>query len=367
VNRRSKGENGKTAVDAYAAGPFSLFGRQHELAVGYSYDKRTTSFLSRTQTSVGRFSILDADSIPFTPPDFTSGSETDLRQSGFHAQARIRPVSRLTIVAGARVGDYTNRSRSIAPSVPTDFRVTARERGQITPSLGAVLHLTGNTTLYGSYAEIFNPQTAQRSDGTVLDPRVGAQYETGVKGRFRGGRLNASAAVFRSEDKNRALADTAAPGFFVPAGVVSIDGYEFEVSGSPLRGLDLTASYTNVKTEYEVGTAAQTGAIFDIFTPRHQHKFYARYEPSAWRGAFVSASLNGQSRVLGAGVAGVREQEAFGVAGAQVGWRFSEKLRAFVSVNNLFDAVYYQRVGSINTYNVYGEPRHVLLTLRANY
>ncbi len=40
--------------------------------------------------------------------------------------------------------------------------------------------------------------------------------------------------------------------------------------GSPITGMDLVASYTNVKTEYAVGTAAQTGAIFDIFTPRHQ-------------------------------------------------------------------------------------------------
>jgi outer membrane receptor for ferric coprogen and ferric-rhodotorulic acid len=230
-----------------------------------------------------------------------------------------------------------------------------------------VLHLTDDATLYGSYSEIFNPQTAQRSDGTVVDPRVGGQYEAGVKGRLRGGTLNMSAAVFRSKDKNRALADPTAPGFFVPAGLVSIDGFEFEATGTPMRGLDLTASYTNVKTEYEVGTAAQTGAIFDIFTPRHQHKFYARYEPPAWGGAFVSASVNGQSRVLGSGVAGIREQDAFAVAGAQVGWRFSEKLRAFVSVNNLFDTVYYQRVGAINTYNFYGEPRHVLLTLRANY
>lgn len=367
VNRRSAGVNGKTAVDAYATGPFTLFGREHELAVGYSFDKRTTSFLSRTQTPVGRFSIFDPDAIPLPPLQYTSGSETDLRQSGFHAQLRLRPFDPLTIVVGGRIGDYTNKSRNIPPSAPSDFRVTARERGQFTPSVGAVLHLTRDVTLYGSYSDIFNPQTAQRADGTVLDPRVGEQYEAGLKGRFLDGRLNTSAAVFRSKDKNRALADTAAPGFFVPAGVVSIEGFEFEAAGSPLQGLDLSASYTNVKTAYEVGTAAQTGAVFDIFTPRHQYKFYARYEPAALGGAFASVSLNGQSGVVGGGVAGVREQKAFAVVGAQLGWRVDESLRAFVSVNNLFDKVYYQRVGSINTYNFYGEPRNLLFTLRANY
>jgi len=50
-----------------------------------------------------------------------------------------------------------------------------------------------------------------------------------------------------------------------------------------------------------------------------------------------------------------------------LGFRFNEHWRPFVSANNLFDKVYYVRVGSINTYNNYGEPRNVLVTLRANY
>jgi outer membrane receptor for ferric coprogen and ferric-rhodotorulic acid len=367
VNRRSRGVNGKTSVDAYATGPFTLFGQEHELTVGYSWDKRTTSFLNRAQTQVGRYSIYDADSIPLPGAAFTSGNETDLQQSGVHAQLRLRPISGLTIVAGGRISDYTNKSRGIPPSAPTDFVTGARERGQFTPSLGAVLYLTDDVTLYASYSDIFNPQTALRADSSVLDPRIGKQYEAGLKGRFLDGALNANAAVFRSKDKNRSLADTANPGFFVQAGVVTIEGFEFEVTGRPLPGLDLVASYTNVKTEFELGTAAQTGAVFDLNTPRHQYKAYIRYEPESLGGAFAAVSVNGQSGVIAGGVAGAREQAPFAVAGAQLGWRVNDRLRAFVSVNNLFDKVYYQRVGSINTYNFYGEPRNVLVTLRASY
>ncbi|MDV3458316.1 TonB-dependent siderophore receptor [Sphingomonas sp. HF-S4] len=367
VNRRSRGVNGKTAVDTYATGPFTLFGREHELAVGYSWDNRTTSFLARSQTSVGRYSILNPDAIPLAPAIYTSGSETDLQQSGFHAQLRLRPFDGLTVVAGGRISDYTNKTRGIAPSPVTDFVDGARARGQFTPSIGAVLHLAENVTLYGSYSDIFNPQTALRADGTVLDPRVGNQYEAGLKGRFLGGKLNASAAVFRSKDENRALQDTANPGFFVQAGVVKVEGLELEVTGNPIAGLDLVASYTNVKTQFEVGTAAQTGAVFDLNTPRHQYKFYARYEPAVLGGAFAAVSVNGQSSVVAGGVPGVREQAPFAVAGALLGWRFSPNVWAFVSANNVFDKVYFQRVGSINTYNFYGEPRNFLLTLRANY
>lgn len=374
VNRRSRGVNGKTAVDAYATGPFTLFGREHELAIGYSFDKRTTSFLNRTQTSVGRYSVYNADAIPLPSGAFTSGSATDLRQSGFHAQLRLRPFEGFTLVAGGRLSDYTSRSRGIAPSTVTDWVVDQRNRvrGKFIPSVGAVYYLTDGVTIYGSYSDIFNPQTQLRFvgaglPGEPLDPRVGYQYEAGLKGRFLDGKLNASAAAFRTKDKNRAVTDLINAGFSLQAGVVKVEGFEFEVTGSPVSGLDLTASYTNVKTEYEVGNAGQAGTAFDIFTPRHQYKFYARYEPATLGGAFASASVNGQSGVVGGGVAGVREQDAFAVVGAQLGWRFNDNLRAFMSVNNLLDKTYYQRVGSINTYNFYGEPRNVLLTLRASY
>lgn len=367
VRRFTQGENGKTALDAFATGPFRLFGREHDLTMGYSLDRRTTSFRSIPTQTAGVFSIFNPDIIRRPTGTFTTGSETDLRQSGFHAQVRLRPFGPLTIVAGARISDYTNRSRNIAPSVPTNWLPGARERGVFTPSIGAVLYLTGDITAYASYSDIFNPQTAQRADGTVLDPRIGEQYEAGLKGRFLDGHLNAAAAVFRSRDINRALADANAPGFFVPAGVVSIKGFEFEVAGRPIRGLDLIASYTNVKTQFEVGTAAQTGNVFDNFTPRHQYKFYARYEPAAHGGAFASLGLNGQSSVVGGGVGGVREQGPFAVASAQLGYRFNANLRAFLSVNNLFDKVYYVRVGSINTYNTFGDPRNLLITMRANF
>jgi outer membrane receptor for ferric coprogen and ferric-rhodotorulic acid len=380
VNRRSRGTNGKTAVDAYATGPFTLFGQEHELAVGYSWDKRTTSFLNRSQATImdprtgraARLSILNPDIIPLPPANFTSGSETDLQQSGFHAQLRLRPFEGLTIVAGGRVSDYTNKSRSIAPSPVTPWTTNqnSRVRGKFIPSLGAVYYLTDDVTLYGSYSDIFNPQTQlQKIDGRdlPLDPRIGEQYEAGLKSRFLNGQLNASAAIFHSKDKNRAVSDPDNPGYSLQAGIVRIEGFEFEVTGTPLAGLDLVASYTNVKTEFEVGNAGQAGTAFDIFTPRHQYKVYARYEPAVLGGAFASVSVNGQSGVVGGGIAGVREQGAFAVAGAQLGWRFTDDLRAFVSVNNVFDKVYYQRVGSINTYNFYGEPRNVLLTLRASY
>ncbi|MCY1244952.1 TonB-dependent siderophore receptor [compost metagenome] len=52
---------------------------------------------------------------------------------------------------------------------------------------------------------------------------------------------------------------------------------------------------------------------------------------------------------------------------AQAGYRFNKHLDATLTVNNLFDKVYYQRVWAAYGSNYYGEPRSVMLNLRATY
>ena len=38
-----------------------------------------------------------------------------------------------------------------------------------------------------------------------------------------------------------------------------------------------------------------------------------------------------------------------------------------LNANNLFDRTYYTRLGGLNTYNTYGDPRNFQLTLRAQF
>ena len=61
---------------------------------------------------------------------------------------------------------------------------------------------------------------------------------------------------------------------------------------------------------------------------------------------------------MGAGIAQVS---------AQAGYRFNKHLEATLTVNNLFDTVYYQRVWAAYGSNYYGEPRSVMLNLKATY
>ncbi len=62
--------------------------------------------------------------------------------------------------------------------------------------------------MYASYADIFQPQSAYATaDGAALKPKIGDNYELGIKGEWFDGRLNSSLALFRAIEKNGAETD----------------------------------------------------------------------------------------------------------------------------------------------------------------
>lgn len=54
-------------------------------------------------------------------------------------------------------------------------------------------------------------------------------------------------------------------------------------------------------------------------------------------------------------------------AALQIGYRFHKSLDATLTINNLFDKVYYQRVWAAYGSNYFGDPRNVMVTLRGKF
>lgn len=79
-------------------------------------------------------------------------------------------------------------------------------------------------------------------------------------------------------------------------------------------------------------------------------------------GAFVGAGLRAYSSFknisrTAAGGATTIEAPGYAVVDLQAGYKFNEHLTAVLSVNNVFDKKYYERVGGTSVFNFYGEPR----------
>ncbi|WP_288379277.1 TonB-dependent siderophore receptor [uncultured Massilia sp.] len=352
----------RTGADLYAAGPFSLLGRTHHLVLGYNWERRLASNRTVTYAAVPNVNIFRPDSVPEPVGDYARGNDSLVTQGGLYSQARLSLAEPLTLALGARVTRYRSESRAIAPSPTTPFMTGARERGEVTPSAALLWHAARNVNAYVSYADIFFPQALFDASGRVLDPRVGKQFELGAKGSFLDGRLNASAALFRSEDRNRALY-TGVGDIYTAAGTVEVRGAEFEIGGRPLPELNLSAGYTWLSTEYGVHPTLE-GSQWSTFEPKHSVKLYARWQPAWMRGVFLGGGVTANSRLLGSGVAGVREQGGYAVANAQAGYTFANGVTLSLAVSNLFDRTYWARVGGLNTYNIYGDPRNVLMSAR---
>lgn len=356
----------RRAVDLFLTGPIDLFGRTHSLLVGYNYD----SFDSRFG-GVSLVSNAQAIRVPFDHPEqlpdfslpYNDGGLTKTAQSGVYAQGRFSLADPVTLVAGARISDFHSRSRGLPPGTQTAWRASNRVEDKVTPYGGIVYDVTKLVSLYASYSSIFVPQsTLLKADGEPLEPRVGRQYEIGSKADFFEGKLAAAIAVFNLRDQNRSLSDAANPGFYVPAGEVESKGWEAQLSGSPARGYDVLAGYARLDTKYLRAAPSQQGTQFALFEPKHSWKLWGvrRFE-QRFEGLSVGLGSNTQSGIR---VDPKRGQGWSTVANAMLGYRIGRLATLNLNVSNLFDEVYYTRLGGTNTYNIYGEPRNYSLAIR---
>lgn len=369
-----RADNAQTSYDAYASGPFSLFGRKHELTFGLSHRKALKNSFGgwADYTWNDRAPALDpfhwdAGAVPAPVIDYNQwGTRSSTRQSAVYAATRLRLADPLSLILGARLNWYREDAYKANPG----FSV-ARE---LTPYAGVVYDLDARHSVYASWTEVFQPQGVNDADMKPLQPITGTNYEAGVKGEYFDGALNASAALFQIRQRHRATDDLNGPnpcpgsrwGYCQRAsGEVRSEGIELEASGAPAPNWQVSGGYTYVAATYtRDADPANIGKVFDSKYPAHQLKLATSYRlPGAWAQWRVGASLYGQSAVYGSGDGFRVEQGRYAVAGLNLGYQINSKADLRVNVNNLFDKHYYQGVYSDVFGNLYGAPRSVMLTL----
>ncbi len=358
---------GREALDLYATGPFELWGRQHKVVAGYHRERFSSAYEGANADPVTGASFGRSNLVPDFDLPYDLGGKTRTTQSGWYGQARLSVTDALTVALGGRLSDWSSRSRDAEPAAPTPWRQGARVRDEFTPSAAVLLNLGRHWTAYGSYSAIFIPQTALSADGRMLDPRVGGQFELGAKGEFLDGRLQASLTLFRLRDRNRAYPDPLHEGYYVAAGQLQSQGWEAELVGRPAPGWDVQLGYTRLDTKYR-RDAANQGLPFTTWEPRHTLKLWGVHHFS--EGALGGLSLGGGARVVSASAAGngnsaIRRQGGYAVVDAMANWRIGTHWVLGLHLNNVFDRTYYTRLGGLNTYNTYGEPRNIAVTLSA--
>ncbi|MCC7701758.1 TonB-dependent siderophore receptor [Janthinobacterium sp. GW460P] len=365
-------DNRKRGIDAFARGKFDGMGIAQEIVVGASYVSMTSNdrYARAWETGADIFNIKhnrpwqDFDTIAARPAGVTSYSTYDMRQKGLYATWNGQLTGNLKALLGGRFSWY-----DFLYATPDGYRDATRTTAKFTPSVGLLYALNPQWSLYGSYADIFTPQTNHDVAGRTLKPITGSNYEAGIKGELLDGKVNTALAVFRYEHKDRAVTDYAAgfacDGWYCSraSGKVRSQGLEAEASGEVARGLQLSAGYAYTTTTY-LDDPDNKGQVFSTWTPKHMLRLWSSYTlPGAWDKFSVGAGASLQSHTLDT-------ERTFKVAGfsiwsARLGWQATPQVALSVNVNNLFDKRYiipsYNTTGSNN---YYGDPRNVQFTLK---
>ncbi|MFJ4443084.1 TonB-dependent siderophore receptor [Pseudomonas sp. NPDC089422] len=371
------------------SGPFQLFGRTHQAMVGYN-DSRTVAWspeYSCTMVSDGRVSAPSVgcqfranNGFPLT--DWHNGvdsdydmiasrtgrhSKTTTRLQGMYAATRLSISDPLSVIVGVRTTDYSATTNSVA-----GVRSNQQNNGIVTPYLGAVYDLNDHYSLYASYTDIFNPQTAETESGTKVEPIRGQSYETGIKGEWLDGRLNASAAYFRTKQQNKAVLDdgltTPTGGDAYKAGTgQETDGIDLEIAGALTPNWNVYAGYTYLHFR-RVDSDGRSD-------PSHLFKASTTYRLSGpldrlTLGAGVKAQTNIRaiSSPAGQPVNGVSagatdvNWSGYAIWNAMAKYQLTDDTTVSLNVDNLFDKHYYTQYG-FYAGAIYGDPRNMSLTV----
>lgn len=361
ARQRSRQEN--QGFDAYFSVPVQGWGLTHEITAGANYQvyrggNPQGDFIAYRQ-NIHNPDLSGLDSLP----DVGEIPRTKTTQYGVYTQARIKPVQPLTVLLGGRYAWWESRD-------PDDAAVNQSIKGEFVPYAGLVLDLDDNHSVYASYSRIFSPQTEELATGGFLKPRIGQQYEVGVKGEYLNGALNTHMAVFRIDDRNRAIADPDNEDYSLPAGHVRSQGFEAEISGRMTPQWELTAGYAYTATKFRSGEDNEVGQPYNSAYPRHNFSLWSKYRFAG--GPLDRFSVGGGMRWLSEQYVqrgAVRwNQPAYALFDLQLGYEVRPGMNMSLTVYNLFDKTYFKKVSGHEYRQTYfGEPRSVMLTMRGTF
>jgi outer membrane receptor for ferric coprogen and ferric-rhodotorulic acid len=384
------------AFDGTLTGGFELFARRIDVAVGgdYTHFKGDIAIqvVDAFEPAVNNVFAYNPGAYPTAPvptgPFDRSVATTN--QSGEFASARVYVTGTLSVVGGARIS-----SNRLSNAVSFNFdgstaSVTeeTQDHDKITPFVGVTYDVSPHYSLYASYADIYQTNNGERKiGGALLPPADGIDRELGVKGSWRDSAVNGFVVLYGVDqrglaefDSKASIADQQAfPSCcYLSDGSNKSKGVDVEVNGALTAGWLIGAGYTfNSNHNFEGGDLSSA-------TPRHLLKVWSSTQlPGEFQRWTIGGSVQAQSSNYASGFTCpqpnqqgdcmvaeqiIREvQGPFALMSLRVGYQVNAHLRAALSINNVFDRIYYQTIGFPAGGNWYGEPRNVLVRIDGRY
>ncbi|HEY4077190.1 MAG TPA: TonB-dependent siderophore receptor [Rhizomicrobium sp.] len=340
-------------LDAVASGPFTLFGREHELVLG-------------AQTTYAEGAEIENfyDGNPDYPPISRWGIEQIAEPTYPGAYLAAATIDRMQRFYGATHLNITDALKAVIGLNGVAVKTTgfsygvdqARNETAVSPYAGLVYDLTSAVSLYASYTDIFNPQVEVDSNHRELPAGRGKSYEAGVKSEWFDKRLYATASIFKSEQYGLAeFAGTFDDGKSYYAGLDTfVEGYELEVSGRITDLWTVSGGWTGLSMKDSGGADVRT------YQPRKTLKLSTTYTIPALQNLKVGAAVRWQSQVHIEDV-GLILQPSYAVFDLLAGIDVVQNLRANINLRNVADEKYLTSLKWNQAF--YAAPRSVTVSL----
>ena len=350
-------------IDTYLSAPFSIGGLEQEIVAGFMYNQAQKDTWYSGNPQIASDAVLDFDhpNVPllasiqnnniYQVPNKTT-------QTGAYLAGKFSLAEPLKLITGIRLSNWKYES---------DDGVGNRKfKNEVTPYAGLVFDFLDQYSWYASYTSIFKPEDKRDINKQYLDPREGKSYETGLKGEFLNGKLNAALSVFQTKQDNVAEET----GTFIPspdgtpttekayrsADGVESKGVEFELDGEIANNWNLSFGIAHFNAKDAQGNEVQT------MSSRTNANLFTKYKLDKWS---VGGGVNYKSKFYtGEGDKRIT-QDAYALANLMLGYDIDSNIKAQINLNNIFDKKYYTGIG--DNLMVYGAPRNVTFTLRYQF
>lgn len=354
------------AVDASYSRPFALGNTANEFVIGADYNRfRSTNEQGRS-TVANNIALDSFHSTPYVSlmQNARAGAHgykhtldtENLDKLGVYGKSVFHPVDRLSLIGGWRLGHYKIESGD-------GKTLHKASRTKFTGYAGAVYDLNDNNSLYLSLSQLYTPQTSLGTDGKLLKPRQGNQFEVGYKGSHMDDRLNTRVSFYRMKDKNAAapLNPNNKKTRYAALGKRVMEGVETEISGAVTPKWQIHAGYSYLHSQIKTASNSRDDGIF-LLMPKHSANLWTTYQvtPELTIGGGVNA-MSGITSSAGMHAGG------YATFDAMAAYRFTPKLKLQINADNIFNRHYYARVGGANTFNIPGSERSLTANLRYSF
>lgn len=369
-------DNDSYALDVQASGPVRLFGREHELVFGANGNRDFTAYYASDAYDlvIPDPRHLGRPNGPKPPSTATyAWTEYTQTQAGLYGAGRFSIADPLTAILGGRVSWYD----SVTWGGYDDSSYSAN--GEFTPYAGLVYDVNDRVMVYASYTEIFRPQSEVTPSGGQLDPATGKNYELGVKTKWFDGALEASLAVYQSEQTglpDQVFDKPCPPGYFScyePAGEIRTRGVDVEVAGAVTDRWNVFLGYTYADPEYVEGENA--GEPFNTAKyPRNMGKLFTTYDLGGrFEGLTLGGGMRVQSDIHAEGLSWPDntpfkiKQGGYAVFDAMARYQVDDRTSLQVNVDNLLDREYYTAIADTGYGNFMASGLTATVALRRDF